>query len=323
MLNRDENIQYFSTYWRSLYGKLLDAIPKEAILFNNTVIKIDQEGENEIKLWVQTRIGKIFEETTDFLIAADGINSIVRSYLLGEEELKYSEYITFRGIIDINDPSTHKFNDDNLKQFTKKLLMEFKDLGNCLYYNITDNKTSNCIYMLQEGLINWMWYINKPKPQTEYLTYVPNEVELNEFKTSAKLLWNENFNEMIENTMNPWVNLIVDRDPIDKFVYGRIVLIGDAAHPARPHRGQATSMAIKDAWTLACALNDLEIDVALNKYDKLRVPDSKNVVLFSRFLGNLKQGLIHTNIKWSQATKEEANLCAQNRLFTWNLSMDK
>jgi len=65
LLNRDENIQYFSTYWRSLYGKLLDAIPKEAILFNNTVIKIDQEGENEIKLWVQTRIGKIFEETTD------------------------------------------------------------------------------------------------------------------------------------------------------------------------------------------------------------------------------------------------------------------
>ena len=65
LLNRDENIQYFSTYWRSLYGKLLYPIPKEAILFNNTVIKIDQEGENEIKLWVQTRIGKIFEETTD------------------------------------------------------------------------------------------------------------------------------------------------------------------------------------------------------------------------------------------------------------------
>ena len=93
-----------------------------------------------------------------------------------------------------------------------------------------------------------MWYINIPRPQVDGLSYTLSNEELQFYKKKGMELWNQNSMDIIEYTAKPFVNLIVDRDPINKFVYGNIVLLGDVAHSARPHRGQATSMSIKDAF---------------------------------------------------------------------------
>src|SRR5207247_686427 len=47
---------------------------------------------------------------------------------------------------------------------------------------------------------------------------------------------------------------LVDRDPVAKWTYGRVTLIGDAAHPMQPIGSQAGSQAILDARTLTRAL---------------------------------------------------------------------
>ena len=47
---------------------------------------------------------------------------------------------------------------------------------------------------------------------------------------------------------------LVDRDPLPAWSFGRITLVGDAAHPMQPTGSQAGSQAIIDARTLTSAL---------------------------------------------------------------------
>jgi 5-methylphenazine-1-carboxylate 1-monooxygenase len=47
---------------------------------------------------------------------------------------------------------------------------------------------------------------------------------------------------------------LVDRDPVSAWSFGRVTLIGDAAHPMQPIGGQSGSQAIVDARVLTAAL---------------------------------------------------------------------
>ncbi len=48
-------------------------------------------------------------------------------------------------------------------------------------------------------------------------------------------------------TKAPFINAIYDREPLDQWVFGCIVLVGEAAHPTTPHGLRSTNMAICDA----------------------------------------------------------------------------
>ena len=48
-------------------------------------------------------------------------------------------------------------------------------------------------------------------------------------------------------TPTPFINAIYDREPLQRLVQGRIVLVGEAAHPTTPHALRSTNMAIVDA----------------------------------------------------------------------------
>src|SRR5262249_46961830 len=64
-----------------------------------------------------------------------------------------------------------------------------------------------------------------------------------------------------------------DRDPLPQWSFGRVTLLGDAAHPMRPTGAQAGSQAIVDARVLAHELATTpDPDVALAQYDAHRRP---------------------------------------------------
>jgi 5-methylphenazine-1-carboxylate 1-monooxygenase len=80
---------------------------------------------------------------------------------------------------------------------------------------------------------------------------------------------------------------MVDRDPLDKWSYGRMTLLGDAAHPMYPVGSNGASQAILDARVLAGCLRAHHDDVfsALERYDELRRPPTAKIVLANRGLG--------------------------------------
>jgi len=76
---------------------------------------------------------------------------------------------------------------------------------------------------------------------------------------------------------------MVDRDPLERWTFGRVTLLGDAAHPMYPQGGNGGAQAIIDAATLARLLASMPDPVAaLEAYAAERMPVTGRIVLQNR-----------------------------------------
>ena len=81
---------------------------------------------------------------------------------------------------------------------------------------------------------------------------------------------------------------IYDSDPLRAWYQGRVVLIGDAAHPSMPNMGQGTSQAFEDAAVLAdCLSAELEVGAALQSYQSRRRPRAQRAWSQARMLARV------------------------------------
>ncbi len=79
---------------------------------------------------------------------------------------------------------------------------------------------------------------------------------------------------------------MVDRDPLPRWSFGRVTLLGDAAHPMYPVGSNGASQAILDARALADALSGgADIPAALAAYEDVRRPPTARITLSNRQQG--------------------------------------
>jgi 2-polyprenyl-6-methoxyphenol hydroxylase-like FAD-dependent oxidoreductase len=75
---------------------------------------------------------------------------------------------------------------------------------------------------------------------------------------------------------------MVDRDPIERWSFGRVTLLGDAAHPMYPRGGNGGAQAILDAELLSRLLKTMPPEQALKAYETERMPKTSKIVLTNR-----------------------------------------
>jgi len=77
---------------------------------------------------------------------------------------------------------------------------------------------------------------------------------------------------------------MVDQDPLPRWSFGRVTLLGDAAHPMVPRGSNGAGQAILDARCLAdlLACRTGEPEAALRAYEAERLPVTTNIVLTNR-----------------------------------------
>lgn len=86
-----------------------------------------------------------------------------------------------------------------------------------------------------------------------------------------------------------------DREPLDNWITGRVVLLGDAAHPMLQYLAQGACQAIEDAAALAAALHQhagtdgdpASVDKALRAYQEQRIPRTTRVQRLARTWGDI------------------------------------
>jgi 2-polyprenyl-6-methoxyphenol hydroxylase-like FAD-dependent oxidoreductase len=201
-------------------------------------------------------------------IACDGINSVVRKELYPDErEPRYSGVTMWRGVTRMKPVLSGA-------TFVRAGWMQ---PGKLVMYPIRDAIDAD-----GRQLMNWLAEIETPQRSPRDWTRTG---ELDDF-LAPYADWHWDWLDVPELFRRADLILeypMVDQDPLHRWSFGRITLLGDAAHPMVPRGSNGAGQAILDARCLAdeLAANGDPV-AALERYDRRRVPLTANVVLTNR-----------------------------------------
>lgn len=204
------------------------------------------------------------------LIAADGIHSAVRDKLYpGEGPPIWNGRILWRGITD---------SDAFLSGRT--MIMAGHEILKFVCYPISKQADSAGKFR-----INWVAERHMPPTYQWRREDYNRTAKLEEFLPWFKD-WKFDWLDvpgLIENCPHAYEYPLVDRDPVSQWTFGRVTLMGDAAHPMYPIGSNGASQAILDARALADELARSEHPrQALVAYEQKRLPMTAEIVRSNR-----------------------------------------
>lgn len=315
VVTRDEGYNHRAAHWSDLHRLIHDALPAGIVRFGHEVLSFDEQGEHVLVRVAKGGEDAVEEVEADFMVAADGSMSKTREKFVPNEKRRYSGYCAWRGVLI---PS-----DESAQEVTSIIRNAYPDLGRCLYFDIAHD-THAVLYELLHGRLNWLWYINQPEPQLKgkSVTVKADERAMKELHEQAERTWPPELSKLMQSTAKPFINAIFDREPLEQFVWGRVVLVGEAAHPTTPHGLRSTNMSIVDAAVLGQALGKhgpKNVEAALQEYQEERVPVTTREVLFSRQLGQMKQGHGEwSGMDWLQSEQNVKNQLLQSNMHSFS-----
>ena len=208
----------------------------------------------------------------DILVACDGINSNIRKQLFPDEgDPLWNGAILWRGLTAATPFRTGA-----------SMVMIGHDTQRFVSYPISQKDSHG------NAKINWIAEL-KFNPEKIYMkSDWSKKVDKSKFIGSFKEWIFEWINplSLISETSSIYEYPMVDRDPLEKWTFGRTTLLGDAAHPTYPVGSNGASQAIIDARKLAFHLkvNGLN-ETALLSYEKEMLPLTAKITLANRSSG--------------------------------------
>jgi len=203
----------------------------------------------------------------DVVIACDGINSALRKQFYPDDKLAFAGINTWRGVT-----RRKPILGGHIYMRVGSILT-----GKIVIYPIIDDVDEH-----GNQLINWMAEIKRD-------TFEQNDWDkpgdLSDFfplYESWRFDWLD-VAQMIRNADQILEYPMVDKDPIERWTFGRVTLSGDAAHPMYPRGSNGGAQAAIDARTLADFLrSSSDPRDALTAYEAARVEPAAKVVLTNR-----------------------------------------
>jgi 2-polyprenyl-6-methoxyphenol hydroxylase-like FAD-dependent oxidoreductase len=231
----------------------------------------EQGGRRVTASLNDTASGAVLSDEADILVGADGIHSTVRRHFYpAEGQPRFAHQLLWRAAID---------SEPFLGGHTMIIAGHFRQ--RIIVYPIGPGSKPGQL------LTNWICQMAVPDdapPREDWNRRVRGETALAAFG-QWRLPWLD-MPKLIARTPDIYEFPLVDRDPVDGWSFGRVTLIGDAAHPMQPIGSQAGSQAIIDARALTASLLATADPVeALQRYDRERRPAMNDITLRNRQFG--------------------------------------
>ncbi len=244
------------------HGSLLDGVKAAGqieFLTSTRVERIEQDADG---VTVHDQRGTAHRGLA--LIGADGVKSVVRQQFVGDEA-RVTGHVVYRAVVDKADfPEDLRWNAASIWVGPNCHLVHYPLRGG-EQYNVV-------VTFHSRGAEEWgVTEGSKEEVQSYFQGICPKARQLIDLPRSWKR----------------WAT--ADREPIGQWSFGRVTLLGDAAHPTTQYMAQGACMAIEDAVTLGEALrvNGNDIGKAFDLYQRSRIARTARIVLSSREMGRI------------------------------------
>jgi 5-methylphenazine-1-carboxylate 1-monooxygenase len=252
-----------------LLAAIRERLGARALATGHHLTGLEQRGDKVIARFNDPAGQPASEAEGDLLIGADGIHSAVRRHFYPGEAAVFDGYLHYRGIV-AGEP-----------YLTGRSMA------------VVGHRTHRAILYpiaaLPGGkvMINWLAYTKIPAgspPLEAWDTVADRSLAVDRFR-GWTYPWLD-VQGLFAATQRVLQLPNVDRDPIPRWSFSRVTLIGDAAHPMQPVGAQAGSQAVVDGRVLAAALLACVDPVeALVRYQEERIAAMNDMVIRNRNLG--------------------------------------
>ncbi len=257
LLSQKYGLDNFAIHRAALHNQLLVQLADTTIHLNKKAIGFTQSGNTNT-----VRFADGTTHNAECLIVADGIHSAIRQQLLPAVQPKYAGYVCWRGVIDSSGILLNEASET------------FGPKGRFGLVPLTNNQ------------LYWFACTNAPQNSTVYPNYTIEDLK-NLFAG-----YRAPIQQVLDRTLDEQLlyGEIADLPPLEKFAFGTILLIGDAAHATTPNMGQGACQAIEDAVVLADELGKTHnIQTAFANYENRRRARTRYITLQSRKIGQVAQ----------------------------------
>lgn len=235
---------YYHVHRADLLRLLTAHVDMQRVRLNTQVSAVRQTDDC---VYIDLTDGETLE--ADVVIGADGIRSVIRQQIFNPAPPAPSGCIAWRALVPVAKARELGFERNS--------------------YVWMGPERSVVMYYVRAGeLFNWVGITPYDEQREEnWSAEAPREAALSQYEG-----WHEQVTSLIEASQSLFVTAISDRAPLDRWVNGRIALMGDAAHAMLPFHAQGAVQSIEDAWVLARCLQRGQADLpaALLRYEQLR-----------------------------------------------------
>ena len=257
---------------RILFDAVLSRIGAAHVHTNHRCVEVTQNDVGATLHFAETSTGAhLAPVNADAVIACDGVNSTLRKQFYPDEKVAFSGINTWRGVTRHRPILTGK----------SYIRIGSIETGKMVIYPIVDNIDAQGMQ-----LVNWV-------AETQREGDVMND--WNRIGSGA------DFMDIFKDWVFDWLDVpalingadsileypMVDKDPVTRWTFGCVTLLGDAAHPMYPRGSNGSAQAIIDGRVLAAQLalaqpGGAGMRSALLAYEALRRPPSSKTVLINR-----------------------------------------
>ena len=225
---------YLTVHRGDFHALLIDALPDSVMAYGKHLTRVDDRGDVVVLHFADGT-----SEEADIVIGADGVDSRIREALLGPELPQYAGYLAHRAVF----PTPE----------VRAGMLPF----------------DACVKWWGEDRHLMTYFVTSRQDELYYVTGVPVEKwdlkdrwlpsSKDEMRETFQG-WHPTIQALIDHTVEVTKWSLLERDPLPLWSRGRMVLLGDACHPMKPHMAQGAAMAIEDGAMLARCLQQVGAD---------------------------------------------------------------
>ena len=258
-LSRKYGLNNFAIHRGALHQVLLEALGDTPLHTGKKAIRAD-ETKNGVCLTFAD--GSAYQ--ADYVIAADGVHSPLRQQLVPNSGTRYAGYTCWRAVV--KNPGI-AFSGATETWGTKGRIGLVPLANDQIYWFLCQNAPPQDPAMKA---------IRIEDLRERFQHYHAPVAQVLEATQPEQLLWND----------------IVDVPPLERYAFGRILLMGDAAHATTPNMGQGACQAIEGAAVLLQEWQktlNADTQTVFQRFEQRRLPRAKAVVERSWNIGKVAQ----------------------------------